>query len=135
MPDLALYLAAVRQRRWQPGVLDCCTFMADWLMRRGCADPMADRRGAYSNVRQFKRLIRGEGGLVQSCSARFAGIGLLPTHYPAAGAVALVLAPVAGGRGARPTGAICVSSELRAVVSPDIGLVIARLRTLSAWAV
>jgi hypothetical protein len=136
MRSLAAYLERVSSRRWQYGEHDCCTFMADWIVENGLPDPMCDRRGAYSSNGQYRKLIRQEGGLVASCGKRFAAIGLLETEKPKAGDVALVMVPF-GVRNDRflwrPTGSICVSSDMRAVIGSGSALVVAPLTTIKAW--
>jgi hypothetical protein len=135
---LSEYLGEISDRRFAYGALDCCTFMADWLMRCGLPDAMADRRGCYTTRACYRRLIRSEGGLVASCRARFAKICLAerPAAFP--GDVCLVAAPIL--RNARrtlwaATGAIAVSDRWRAVVTVDAGLVCAELEVLYAWRV
>jgi hypothetical protein len=136
LPD---YLSGLARRRWQPGVLDCAILMADWVVARGLADPIADVRGTYSSERQFTRIVRREGGLIAACCARLAAIGLNETRTPAAGDLMVVLAPYAVRRGniqRRPTGAIAVSAEQRAVATRDMGIVISdgnALPVIRAW--
>lgn len=135
---LADYLELVARRRWCPGDLDCCTFMADWLMSRGWPDPMSDRRGTYRDRPTFRRMLKSEGGIIESCSTRFSAIGLSRTNSPSAGDVALVQAPFAVRRGRvlrRPIGAICVSKDAVAVVTPDAGMVVSAIPIVNAWAV
>jgi hypothetical protein len=128
---LALYLdEATRSHH------DCCTFMADWLIKNGLPDPMGDRRGTYFNRREYQRLISGEGGVLASCDRRFAAIGLQETLAPKAGDVAIVRAPIASKCGFPifgATGAICVSETMRAVVASDLALAIAGLEIIKAW--
>jgi Domain of unknown function (DUF6950) len=129
-PGLALpdYLASLRLKRWQPGVLDCGVFMADWVREITGRDPIADVRGCYATERQFLRILRREGGFAASCVARLKAVGFRETATPGAGDLALVLAPYAIRRGKtqrRPTGAICVAADRFAVVTSDLGLVIA----------
>lgn len=134
---LSWYLEEVTKRRWQYGSLDCCTFMADWLVENGLPDPMADRRETYSSQREYRNAIRSEGGIVASCSKRFSAIGLKEAVTPKAGDVALVLAPARMGRRIVmiPTGSICISNAMRTVVAPDVGLAGAVLTTIKAWAI
>ncbi len=141
-PLLADYLAGLRVRRWQPGVFDCGIFMADWVLLRCGRDPIADVRGAYRTERQFLRILRREGGFERSCAARLARAGFAETHAPQAGDLALVLSPY--GRSGdvilrRPVGAIAVSATLRAVITSDLGVVIAdgatALPTIKAWTI
>lgn len=131
------YLASVSCRRWSPGDLDCCTFMAEWLMLRGCSDPMADRRGTYRDRFTFRRMLKSEGGIVQSCGTRFAAIGLHETTIPNNGDVALVMTPFAVRNGKvlmRPSGSICVAKDTFAVVTSDVGLVISQeIPFVKAW--
>jgi hypothetical protein len=72
---IADYLASSRKRRWQPGVLDCGVFMADWVVLLTGRDPIADVRGTYTSERQFLRIIRREGGFEASCAARLRAFG------------------------------------------------------------
>jgi len=136
---LADYLASLSRRRWQPGVLDCGVFMADWAVVCGRPDPIADVRGSYSSERAFLRILRREGGFQASCAARLARIGAVAAISPSAGDFAVVLAPYAvkGGRiMRRPTGALCVSATRRAVITSDLGVVIAgetELPLVAAW--
>lgn len=140
-PALADYLASLRARRWQPGVLDCGVFMADWVMALCGRDPIADVRGSYATEKQFLRIVRHEGGFVASCGARLTRVGFVETLQPRAGDLCAVLAPYASRRGKlqrRPTGAICVDAVRRAVVTSDLGIVIAgeaALPLLKAWMV
>lgn len=139
MTELAQYLASVARRSWGYGHLDCCTFMADWLMRRGLPDPMPDRRGTYATKQEYRAAIRSEGGIIASCRARFSKVGLVETDSPDAGDVALVLAPFATRRSGQivmaPVGAICTRSDWCAVVTPDAGLVEFQPRFVAAWRV
>ena len=130
MADVSLkaYLAALVDRGWRPGALDCGVFMADWVWAVRGVDPIADVRGSYSTEREFRRILRREGGFEKSCAVRLARVGYTPTEAPAASDLAVVLAPFAvrGGKILRrPTGAICVSEKLSAVMTSDLGVVIA----------
>src|SRR3954469_19750766 len=115
--ELSDYLGAAIRRRFAYGDFDCCTFMADWLMRCGLPDAMADRRGSYATRAEYQALIAGEGGIVRSCRRRFAALGLKRVRQALPGDVCLVRAPIlAGDDGAvvyGPTGAIAVSEQLR----------------------
>jgi hypothetical protein len=135
MRDLSGYLATAIRRRFAFGELDCCTFMADWLVARGFSDPMADRRGTYATEAEYRAAMRSEGGIFRSCSQRFTAVGLRETDHAVPGDVCLVKVPVSvRGRVVRGmTGAICVTDKLRAVVTPDAGLVIAGVPIVSAW--
>lgn len=136
---LADYLASLRKRKWQPGILDCGVFMADWVIALSGRDPIADVRGTYSTERQFMRIVRREGGFETSCAARLSAAGFVETTTPVAGDLMTVLSPYAERRGEiqrRPAGAICVSSNMRAVITSDLGVVIADEHSLplrKAW--
>jgi hypothetical protein len=136
---LADYLASLRNRKWRPGILDCGVFMADWAEQVCGADPIADVRGTYATEKQFLRIARSEGGFERACAARLARIGMVETSRPLRGDLMTVLAPYAERHGKiqrRATGAICVSDEMRAVVTSDLGVVIAgneALPMLRAW--
>lgn len=134
MKTLAEYLAEVASQKFKFGTLDCCTLMADWLMVCGCPDAMADRRGAYSSREEYETLMASEGGIEKSCERRFSKIGLRVAERPAPGDVCLVRVPSLG-RASEITGALYVSERLRAVVSTDIGLVLAGLPVVRAWSV
>lgn len=136
---LAEYLATLRNRKWQPGSLDCGVFMADWIVACGCRDPIADVRGSYSTEEQFQRILDREGGFLSSCRKRMIAIGMRRTRSSSEGDLMAVMAPYALVNGEiqrRPTGAICVSNTMRAVVTSDLGVVIAgddALPTLRIW--
>jgi len=136
---LSDYLASLRFRKWQPGILDCGVFMADWVTNVCGRDPIADVRGRYQTERQFMRIVRNEGGFEAACASRLQAVGYVETALPRAGDPMTVLAPHAMRRGKiqrRPTGAICVSEAMRAVITSDMGVVIAgndRLSMLKAW--
>jgi hypothetical protein len=137
--SLATYLASVRARRWKPGSLDCGVFMADWIAERFQIDPIADVRGTYATERQFLRILRREGGFISSCEARLACAGFVETAFLSSGDIAVVAAPFDIRRGQiqrRPTGAIVVDRTMRAVITSDMGVVIAggvNLPLLKAW--
>lgn len=139
LSELGDYFDSVIQRRFSFGGLDCCTFMADWMILRGLPDAMADRRGTYFTKREYRVAIRSERGLVQSCRKRFAAIGMRETAFVSEGDVALILAPIGrrrcGSLAWAATGSIAVSEKLRAVVTPDLGLVVAPAHTIMAWTI
>lgn len=136
--ELADYLAGLAHTRFAYGSCDCATLMANWLVRLGYADPMADRRGSYCKIEEYLEAVASEGGFKKSCRNRFASIGLIRTRSPAAGDVALVLAPIGIREGKidkTATGALCVTETMRAVMTGDMGIVVAPLPTIRAWKV
>jgi hypothetical protein len=126
LPRLSDYLASIATKRWGYGSLDCCTFMADWVLQRYGLDPMQDRRGTYSTRRQYRRALASEGGIIASCSARFQNAGFVETSIPKAGDMALVATPT-------PTGSICVTKDRFAIVTSDMGLLITKLPAIKVW--
>lgn len=139
--QLSDYLTSLRGRRWGPGTLDCGVFMADWVVALCGRDPIADVRGTYSTEREFLRIVRREGGFEKACESRLMKVGFRETAVPQHGDIMTVLAPYARRRGKiqrRPTGAICVNAEMRAVITSDLGVVISggdSLPVLKAWTI
>ncbi|WLB43012.1 hypothetical protein QIH93_20920 [Bradyrhizobium ottawaense] len=133
------YLDDVAGRDCGYGRLDCAVFMADWLMRCGWPDPMADRRGTYATERAYRAAIRSEGGIVASCRRRFSRMGLREVQKPAEGDLVLVLAPFTLRQGraplCRPTGAIALRGGMVALLDWPRGIVGARLPVVAAWSV
>jgi hypothetical protein len=132
---LAQYLASVSNVRWKVRDSDCGVFMADWIRELTGRDPIADIRGTYKNERQMLRIIRAEGGFEASCAVRLAAVGMRETDAPKDGDVVNVMAPYAKRRGkvqSRATGGLFVGG-LQAVMTSDMGLVIAPLPLLKAW--
>lgn len=64
MTQLGDYLNRIAARRREPGVHDCCTLPADWIVSLGLPDPMASFRGAYADERGADDLVFEAGGLV-----------------------------------------------------------------------
>jgi hypothetical protein len=136
--QLSRYLDGMATRRWQPGVLDCGVFMADWARLVCGCDPIADVRGSYATVDEYEEILAREHGLIRSVANRLRAVGYVRTALrPGAGDIAVVQAPYAqDDRGHilnRPTGAICVAEKLRAVITSDMGVVISELPTLRAY--
>lgn len=136
LPD---YFASIAKRRWRYGDLDCSTFISDWAMMCGFADPMKDLRGRYSDQKSYLRLVRAEGGFLKACGERLEAIGLRPATSPKSGDLLVVQAPYAVRRGQtqrRPTGALAADASRVAIVTPDKGLVIAdqtALPIINVW--
>ena len=135
LTGLSEYLASISGRRWRPGVLDCGMFMADWVIRCGFADPISDIRGTYRSAAEFNDIIEREGGFLDCADARLTSVGLRAGVAPQPGDIIAVNAPYASGL-RRPTGAIAVDTDRRAVLTLDKGLVIAsgnELPILRTW--
>lgn len=135
--ELAEYLAEVARRRFAYGANDCATLMADWLVRLGLPDPMADLRGSYETHAGWRRVSRREGGMLASCRRRF--VLIEETRAPVAGDVALIASPILRcGSSSRvivgATGAICVDANVRAFLT-ERGVRIRMMPTIAAWRV
>ncbi len=136
---LADYFASIARRRWGYGSLDCSTFISDWAVLCGLPDPMKDLRGRYHDQKSYLRLVRAEGGFLVACKARLEAVGMREAVKPKAGDLLVVQAPFAERKGcilSRPTGAIAADPYHVAVVTSDIGMVIAgqdRLPVVKAW--
>lgn len=135
---LAGYLDDISRRDCGYGRLDCATLMADWVMLCGWSDPMADRRGTYTDERSYRSAIRTEGGMLASCRKRFEATGLKPADHVQQGDVALVLAQVSDRRGRvirLPSGAIVTGEGMLALLNWPRGIVCVRMPVLAAWSV
>jgi len=98
---------------------------------------MADRRGTYHNEEEFRTAIASEGGLIAACQKRFADIGLQEVDVPKDGDVCLVRSPVKSPIGIiwSATGSICIADKLKAVITPDLGIVMVNAGVIKAWSV
>jgi hypothetical protein len=121
------YLASLAKKRWQPGVLDCGVFMADWVVRMTGRDPIADVRGTYSTREEYEAILDREGGFLKSSARRLRAMGFSRVKAAREGDIVVVASPsIEEGREVRkPTGAIAVSETQRAVITSDLGIVIA----------
>ncbi|MCM2455297.1 hypothetical protein HGO37_07870 [Rhizobium sp. CG4] len=61
---LADFFRAYERKPWQPGQVDCCLFVASWLIWLGHPDPAQDWRGSYDSDEGFRAIIGKAGGLV-----------------------------------------------------------------------
>lgn len=124
-------------RQWQWGELDCCLFLADWIVARDGIDPASDLRGSYATQREMRHLLKARGGIRQvvgDCAAR---AGLVPTYQPQLGDVGLVnvCIKIWRGRGVLvPCGGIMTSRDLWAIKVPDrSSVMIQRFPVVCAW--
>jgi hypothetical protein len=73
---LAEFLRAYGEKRWQPGEVDCCMFLAAWAIWLGHSDPAAHLRGTYDSEEGFRAIVEREGSvpvLVGSCASLIRG--------------------------------------------------------------
>jgi len=128
-----------RPRRFDWVECNCFTFCADWVLEVTGRDPAAQWRGRFSSKADAVRLLRLAGGTRALAERAMASAGAPLTDNPQAGDVVLVLAPIGTGAGnkiiRRPTGAICVDAEKVALMTGDLGLLIAPLPIVKAWSV
>lgn len=90
-PDvLAAFVADHDTRSWQPGVVDCCMFLASWAMWLGHPDPAAHLRGTYHDDEGFRRIIVAAGGVVPVVEGCVANIGGRRIAAPVAGAIGVI---------------------------------------------
>jgi hypothetical protein len=79
------------------GHRDCCCFAADWVQECRGVDPMADLRGAYSNLFEMSQATKtGAGGWFMSdplgvIGPRMAAAGLKPVDLAGRGDVGVFL--------------------------------------------
>jgi len=127
---LAEFLATLAGRKWEWGRTDCLMVLADWFVVQRGWDPVAEWRGTYSTEAECLRILEREGGIVSLVEKIVHGI-CPRTNSPQAGDIAIVRTP-------KMTGAICVSESMRAILTTDIGLLIANEKELplvAAWRV
>jgi hypothetical protein len=112
--------------------------LADWVLLKHGFDPAARWRGSYDDEAGAQRVVENEGGTLALLDKALLPHGISRTRSPISGNICIVKAPTQrtdGGSVTRATGALCLSSNLRAVMSVDIGLVIAELPLVAAWSV
>lgn len=124
---LGEYLQKAGQRPFQWGTHDCCTFAADWAMRRGTGDPMIAWRGSYRSEEEAHDLIERAGGLDQLWS--LALMGIPEPDEPAIGDIGLVRSvtddhtPVVGA----------IFTGVRWAILSERGLLAAPLQPFRVW--
>lgn len=100
-------------------------------------DPAAQWRHITTKA-DARRIVRQAGGDIVLVERAMAAFGARPIAVPQCGDIALVRAPSAkcGSKIIqRPVGAICVDSNQFAVLTVDLGLVIAPLPLIRAWSI
>lgn len=134
--ELGEYLVAAGSAAFRLGESDCATFMADWLMRCGLPDVMADLRGSYSSVAEFSRFVVRGGGMLAICRQRFVAAGLQETITPRAGDVAVLELRRFGTRERwGMVGAIALSERTFAIRGSGRIVMTSRARVAKIWTV
>lgn len=75
LADLARHCRVGASTPFAPGPMDCCSWVADWVLARTGRDPMAAWRGRYRTRRGFVRLMRRNGGMAEMVGQGMAAIG------------------------------------------------------------
>lgn len=133
--QLREFLEEMAKRRFDWAECNCFTICADWVMNTTGRDPAAKWRYIKTKA-QARRIVREAGGDILLAEKAMAAFGARLISVPKCGDIALVRAPSAKrGRKIiqRPVGAICVDSNQFAVLTADLGLVIAPLPLIRAW--
>src|SRR5262245_39218530 len=134
---LKAFLAEAAKQPFDWTRCNCLTFCADWVRLRTGRDPAAQWRTVKSK-KQARKVTREAGGDIALCERAMRTFGASEIECPRAGDVALVRAPVTRRGNTvryRAIGAICVAPHRFAVLTPDLGLVIAPLPVIRAWAI
>lgn len=88
-----IWWAASRPFGWnQPGTLDCCTFVAGWIVARGHADPMVATHIRYDGMPSAMRVILKGGGLAALWTRGMDAVGVPCVDDPQPGDVGVILA-------------------------------------------
>lgn len=90
MPDLSEFIAKSRKRQWQPNVMDCCAWPAEWVMLNGHPDPMTRWRGAYATEAEAEALIAEAGALEGLWRIGMGDVGLPEVDTPEKGDIGLI---------------------------------------------
>lgn len=132
------YLGSLVGKRFDWPTCNCFVICADWVALSTGRDPAARWRNQYHDKPSALRLLRREGGSRLLARKAMLSIGCPVIETPGAGDVALVMAPIGTRDGRvllRPTGAICVDGKAFALITVDLGLVVAPMKPVVAWSV
>lgn len=135
---LPAYLREAGRRPFRWGELDCFLFVADWVERATGIDPAGEYRGAYTNMREGRNIIRDNGGPMRFAGELIGRSGCRETGRPVRGDVGLVRAAFARRRRGRvilvPVGAICLRENMWAIKSAGVpALAFGAFPVLQAW--
>lgn len=130
--DLAQFLTELPRRKREWGKTDCLMILADWVKLRRGFDPAARWRGTYSDEAGAMALLKLHGGHAGIIDEALGAASR--TKEPGEGDVAVIRAPQGIGTIKRP-GALCLGEGMVALMTIDIGLVMARLPIVAAWKV
>jgi hypothetical protein len=133
---LKQYLSEVGRQQFLWGELDCFLFVADWVEQITRRDPAGAYRGAYTNSREGRNIIKANGGALQFAHTLLTRAGCVRTETAEIGDVALVRVALLA-RGKRvifvPTGAICIRPNMWAIKSHGASLTCGDFPVIRAW--
>lgn len=133
MSDLPEFLGEFAKRKFDWGACcNCLTICADWIVAKTGDDPFA----RYRNVRtkkEARRVLRQAGGDVAFMSRILVRFPV--TTEPRAGDVALVRAPTRPKGKLREVGAIALGGGRFALLTADLGLLVAPVPLVKAWSI
>lgn len=111
--------------------------LADWVVATRGVDPASHVRGTYDDEESCIATLISCGGIVGCVSVALNTVGIHRCETPQSGDIGIVRAPcVRRGRAViRPCGALCVSPDRWALLTIDMGLVIAPLPVMRVWRV
>lgn len=75
------------------GRSDCTLMVADWAVRNGLPDSVADLRSTYASEDEARALIADNGGLVSLFGERAEAAGAVPVREPEFGCIAVIGSP------------------------------------------
>ncbi|WP_288430199.1 hypothetical protein [uncultured Agrobacterium sp.] len=88
--NLQAFFRHHEQKSWQPGLVDCSLFLADWAEWIGHPYPAAHLRGTYESEDGFRAIVRSCGGLVPIVARCVERVGGRRIQYPVAGAIGVI---------------------------------------------
>jgi hypothetical protein len=86
----AFLSSSAAQGDWQPGVIDCCMWLASWAVWLGHPDPATHLRDAYRDEEGYQAIIAAAGGMVPVVAECIEKIGGRILAHPECGAVGVI---------------------------------------------
>lgn len=125
---LGKYLLAAGAKKRVPCVHDCCTWVSDWAISLGDADPMAAWRGTYQTEDEALANVERAGGLVNLIGPAFEAIGWQRTNTPRAGDIGIV-----GIKGFEASGIFSGQRWMLVADRGIVGITFAPKRVVATW--
>lgn len=120
-------------QRFEWGVFDCCTAVADWVLDRTGRDPMHDLRLTYGSAGECQRVTRFFTDPLGAVVPRMSACGLTQTATPLRGDVGLVLVGLTGS--VQPHLALCIDARLWGIKVEGGAMAVQPIKVLVAWTV